>query len=103
MPPELALDADAEAGDRDGGHLQVRRRRTPAALRPTIMARLSTRAARLVSREVTTVDPFFMVRAVRHGQPHRQLRGDVDIGQAGHAEPPEQVAGARVTPRRSRS
>ena len=34
---------------------------TPAALRPTIRARLSTRAARLVSRDATTVDPFFMV------------------------------------------
>ena len=31
---------------------------TPAALQPTMMARLSTRAARLVSREVVTVEPF---------------------------------------------
>ena len=31
---------------------------TPAALKPTISARLSTRAARLVSREAATVAPF---------------------------------------------
>ncbi len=36
---------------------------TPEALSPTIMARLSTRAARLVSRDATTVEPFFMVVA----------------------------------------
>ena len=36
---------------------------TPAALQPTIMARLSTRAARLVSREAVTVAPFSRVEA----------------------------------------
>ena len=35
----------------------------PAALQPTMTARLSTRAARLVSREVVTVDPFSKVEA----------------------------------------
>ena len=34
---------------------------TPVALRPTIIARLRTRAARLVSRDATTVEPFFIV------------------------------------------
>ena len=36
---------------------------TPAALQPTMIARLSTRAARLVSREVVTVAPFSKVEA----------------------------------------
>ena len=36
---------------------------TPAALQPTMMARLSTRAARLVSREVVIVAPFSKVEA----------------------------------------
>ena len=36
---------------------------TPAALQPTMMARLRTRAARLVSRELVTVAPFSKVDA----------------------------------------
>ena len=36
---------------------------TPAAFRPAITARLRARAARLESREVVTVDPFFIVVA----------------------------------------
>ena len=36
---------------------------TPAALQPTMIARLSTRAARLVSRELVTVAPFSRVDA----------------------------------------
>ena len=36
---------------------------TPAALHPTMIARLMTRAARLVSREVVTVAPFSNVDA----------------------------------------
>ena len=35
----------------------------PAALQPTMMARLSTRAALLVSREAVTVAPFSKVEA----------------------------------------
>ncbi len=35
----------------------------PAALQPTMMARLRTRAARLVSRDVVTVAPFSKVEA----------------------------------------
>ena len=34
---------------------------TPAALSPAITARLRARAARLESRDVVTVEPFFMV------------------------------------------
>ena len=36
---------------------------TPAALRPAMTARLSARAARLESRDVVTVLPFFRVVA----------------------------------------
>ena len=35
----------------------------PAELSPAITARFSARAARLESRDVVTVDPFFMVVA----------------------------------------
>ena len=48
---------------------------TPAALQPTMTARFSTRAARLVSREAVMVAPFSNVRGPRHGQPHRPARG----------------------------
>ena len=36
---------------------------TPPAFSPAITARLRARAARLESRDVVTVDPFFMVVA----------------------------------------
>jgi hypothetical protein len=59
---EMAGRPGEEAGDRHGRDLEVEHV-DAAALRPAIIARLSMRAARLESRDVTTVVPFFSVVA----------------------------------------
>ena len=75
---------------------------TPAALQPTIMARLSTRAARDVSREAVMVLPFSSVLA--HAIDSRMTSSGLmsTLARPVMPEPPEQRARAPVTPTRSR-
>ena len=67
---------------------------TPAALRPTINARLRARAARLESREATTVRSLLECRGEAIATRTRQLRRDVDVGQTRDPGPSEKVSGA---------
>ena len=63
-----------------------------------MIARLSARAERLVSRLVQTTEPFFERGAVRHRETDRDLRGDVDVREAAHAAAAEERAGAARLP-----
>ena len=68
---------------------------TPAALRPDHHGPLEHpgRPAGVPGRHHRR--PLLHGGAVGHGQAYRQLRGDVDVGQTGHAEAAEEVAGPR--------
>ena len=71
----------------------------PAAVRPTMTARFSIRAARLESRDDRHGRALGKRRGVRHRDAQRELGREVDVREAGHAEAAEEASSSRGTPR----